>query len=448
MQITERRAAQHWLLSMAVAGALFLSGCAGDSTNYGVLLWNARDYPFDAGTVVRYQPPPVASQVLTVTAVESEARASVERGFIKVFETVEEAKEFRNRYRNFRDMFAVPGTARVSVRAEPSSESELRTTVSSEERLKVVQRVGTEEEINGQSGHWYEVVSPDGTAGYAFSAALEFPHRQESTAVETSGPGTSPSLTEFYESTWRPAYMAEMVQADRVNLRRFDPNIGLFPSRDRITIDTGKTRLHFPADDPQPIGNEVYSFSDGDLQVSFEPGTEVVVRYVHRGTAVRERYVQLGVDMERIIEEERQRRKRMYRSLLEVGRTFRSEHYGALFFREDRRVRWTDRDVLVPRLIPSDAGEVARARLNVFLGENLSERYTGAMTLSFDLAERDTELAFLYRLLDNGIQLTVVPVEHVRDDVIQSIPSSPTIMYFEHTRERPSGDTASSADKP
>jgi hypothetical protein len=232
--------------------------------------------------------------------------------------------------------------------------------------------------------------------------------------------------------------MREMVKSGRIDLRRFDPHIGLFPKpeQDRVVLDTGKSRKSFTAENPVSLGRGVYSFAEGDLLVRFRSGEAIVVRYEHAGTAVRERYVRLGVDMERVIERERERRLERYEALRNHGTRFRSEHYGVLHFRSDQKVDWRKRGNVEPHIIPTDADRLARMRFDVFLGKRLDEDYAGGFTLLFDVGDTNREVAFLYRHIGGGLQLTHIPVRTVRDDIVQSIPSSPTVMHFRAVPQR------------
>lgn len=420
--------------------------CGKRDVTYGVVLWNPGRLPFDGGTIVRYEAPPVESRRITVHDLDGGKSGTLPQGLIKSFPSLQQAKQFRDRTENYRDMLARATVQAVRIRKKPSADAEVVYRLRDSEQVKVVQQAGAAVTLGGRRGHWYEVVTRSGTAGFAFGPLLRFPNE-----AADSMPGQSLSseavttIEEFLSTTWRPAYMQHMLAAERINLKRFDPNIGLFPEEERILLNTGKSRIEFPGSRPERIGDSTYLFAGGDLQVKLEADNEVIIRYERHGTSVRERYVKLGVDMRQIIEEERRRRERVYRSLREIGTLYRSEHYGTLELLPDRTARWTERERLEPQPLPADAEAEARVRMNVFLGQAMSRRYDGALTLLFDLGPRNKELAFAYELSDAGLRLTLVPVEHVRDDVIQSLPGSPTVMYFSAgNRSGSAGDSSSS----
>ncbi|MFP4613319.1 MAG: hypothetical protein ACLFM5_08020 [Spirochaetaceae bacterium] len=240
-----------------------------------------------------------------------------------------------------------------------------------------------------------------------------------------------PRLERLLESPWRPSYVKNTITGGRIELSRVDPRIGLFPqpSEDRILIDTGTEQLVFSPLEPRRLDENTYRFA-GNLLIRFTAPDSIVVRYSHAGVSVQERFVQLSAELEDIMEEERERREQLFRSILRHGPRFESTHYGALRFRDGNRLEWSGRDALVPRVIPASAPREAQVRFNRHLSEELQERYDGAFSLVFDMPARDRELVFLYRLLSAGIRLTWVPPDRVNGTVVTEPTRDPLVMFF------------------
>jgi hypothetical protein len=419
--------------------AFLLASCGQPPQEYGVVLWGGSRLPLEPATLVRVESSNEVTETVTLEPLsekpgESTRQFDARPGYVRRFDALESARRFANRYESFADTFAEARVSGLHVRKEAGTEGEVVYRLHRGERVKVVRRVGERVTIEGRSGHWYEVVTRSGYRGFSFGPFLRFPQNYIPVAAQRGDAGQgATSLEELFNHVWRPAYMREMVKSGRIDLRRFDPHIGLFPrsEEDRVVLDTGKSRKSFAAENPVSLGRGVYSFDDGDLLVRFRSGGEIVARYEHAGTAVRERYVRLGVDMERVIEQERERRLERYKALRNHGHRFRSEHYGVLDFRSDQKVDWRKRDNVEPHIIPTDAERLARLRFDVFLGKRLDGDYDGGFTLLFDVGDTNREVAFLYRFLDGGLQLTHIPVRTVRDDIAQNVPSSPTVMYFQ-----------------
>lgn len=418
---------------LTLSSSLVVGACDTAPESYGVVLWSRDSTLPPTGSIVAAGEVSEVSGLLPVSPLEEESEMFVEPGLVKRFDTLGKAKSFSERYDAYLDAFATAEVQALRVRAEPTTESEDLYRLRRGERVKLVGRVGKRQRINGATGHWQEVITSSGIRGYTFGPFLRLP--------TTAGDGDpaqqrSPAgdwRERLFSHRWRPAYMREMVRLERIDLRKFDPSIGLFPEKSSGTLllNTGKSRLTFDAADSQPIGNDTYLFDGGQLQIRFLENGDLLVRYIHNGNAIQERYVLLEVEMEKAIDAERQRRAQLYDSILSHGQRYHSSAYGSLFFKEsEQRVAWSDREILVPEAIPKIASETAQVRFDVFVSESIADRYDGALSLLFDMGSRQHELNVLYELLPSGMRWTLVSEESARDSVVQEAPRSSLVMFF------------------
>ncbi len=419
------------------AACLLLMGCAAEFDRYGVVLTAPERVELGAGTLVRASEVSDVTGLVTVVPLDREREYALKPGYVKCFDSEADARLYLEQYDPYRTRYGRASVQALRVRAEPHIESEDLYRLRKDERVKLVSRLSRRTNVGGQIGHWYEVVTSDGQQGFVFGPLLNLEGAEAGTAFDPEDDPVE-SIDSFLATVWRPAYMREMLASGRLDLTRFDPHIGLFPEPDRgrVVLNTAKSRLVFEPLDVQPIGDNTVELAGGDLQIHFTGDPRViVVRYEHAGVAVRERYVDLEVEIEEVIEKERERRERIYQSIMDYGMEFESRHYGRLTFQEGGRVRWTNRDAVVPQLIPQSAPDVAIARFNRYLAPRLRDTFDGSLTLLFAMPSRDRSIVFLYELESGGLRLTHVPTDDMSGVVIERRPRSPLAMFFETVRE-------------
>ena len=422
-----------------LATFLSLFGCSAELNRFGVVLTAPERVELTAGTIVRASEVSDVNGLVTVVPLDGEREYGLKPGYVKRFDSMEEARAYAEEYRPYRTRSSRSLVQALRVRSQPNTASEDLYRLRKGERVKLVSRLSRRTNIDGLVGHWYEVVTPDGQLGFAFGPLLEL-GGESPVGSRSANAELDDRVDLFLDTVWRPAYMQEMLAKGRLDLTRFDAAIGLFPepARDRVVLNTAKSRIVFEPLSEKPIGDNTVVFADGDLQVHFDEAPEdIVIRYEHAGVAVRERYVDLDVELEEVIEAERARREKTYQAILERGREYKSEHYGVLVLRAGQRVLWKEREAVVPRLIPQSAPQEAMVRFNRYLAPKLQSEYDGAWTFLFNMPSRDHSVVFLYELEQGGIRLSHVTSEYQSGTRIDRRPLSPLVMFFERVSDRP-----------
>jgi hypothetical protein len=411
-----------------------LSSCSNITlAGYGVVLWGGEEFSLSPGTIVEIHSQSSFDETYTVSTLEDELEYSVHKGFIHKTDKKREAVEFRNRYKEYFDTYAVASVNGVRIREKPGIESALVYKLRKGEEVKVVKEEEITDPEKPRTGNWYRVVTADGYEGYGYGKYLTLKTGEEKIA-HASTPSLYEKLGErFFGTPWRPDYMRRMVDEQRINLERFDPRIGLFPDRDEhaIRIRTIKSSHEYSIESPSVSPPKTLIFSKGELKIEFQDKNSIIAEYEHRGSLVREQYVRLDNAMEKTIQAEEERRKEKYERFLSKGDSYVSSSYGALHFREDFAVTWKWREKVPERILPSEAAVKGTLEFDVYLAEELSSAYTGAFSLVFPFADREQEITFVYERNENGIRLIYIPEELIVKNEISSLPpSSKLIMYF------------------
>lgn len=423
-----------------------LVSCGNGLPKYGVVLWNA-DTPLPStGTIVEAsEPDPVTGEV-TVSRLDGDDTELVPGGYVRLFSTYEAASRFSRSYRPLVDAFAAARVQAARVRKEPDVRSEVVYRLRAGERVKVVHMDTERVHVGGRTGQWVEVLTAGGQRGYTFSPLLKLPRDTGRTAtIEGGAVRPETALENLFDHTWRPSYMAQMIDNGTIRLSALDPAIGLFPDEDEQTIEirTGSGRFVFATQDPVAVERSTYLFDNGDLRIDAFDDDRVTVTYTQSGTIVSEVYVVLDEPVSEVIEDERERRAALYEQLTEDGLVLVSAAYGVLRFAEDsQEVVWSGRSALEPEIIPLGTDATARVRFDVFLDDGLKDRYTGALTLLFTGSAKPTELAFTYEITDSGVRMTYVPSDAARDHLIQDVEASRLVMFFRRSeRSQDAGNT-------
>lgn len=416
---------------------LFLySSCGALSRiGYGVVLWGGTSLSLKPGTLVEIHQQNSFDHTYKISTLHDDLQYTIRKGIVAKFKSKQKAEKFIQSYTPYLDEFAITKVNGLRVRDKPGLKGDMVYRLHKGSEVKVVDKVRLDAKSEPYNGLWYRVVTSDGYEGYSYGKYLRLRSEEEELSSADSSSRYAELKESLFSGPWRPEFMREMVRQQSIDLERFDPQIGLFPDKDRqqITIATSKTKLTFSTEESITSPPNKISFSNGDLVTEVEDEDELIVEYEYRGTLFREKYVKLDQSIEEIIEQEKARREKRYTQFLSNGKEYRSSYYGKLRFFEDFIIKWKNRDKVPDRVAPVGSEETGKVRFNLFLSEQIKDDYTGAFSMVFPYADRMHEVSFLYRRESNGLQLTYIPDELIKHNTISAAPSSSTfIMFFTH----------------
>ena len=419
-------------ISMVIAGftllLLFLTSCKPKPIGYGVFLWGEEEtsliegqvYPIYRESNLRdtYSPFP-----------DDNMEREVPRWRMDLFPTWEEAEAFAAAYLPLMQTFGNTKITGAAIREKPDPESTRLYKLRKGQSVKIIEQLPEAVEIAGKEGHWFRVVTADGTMGFCFGSNFDI-YDSQSPSTGEDPLLTAPILENFLTKPFRPEEFAAMALENRIDLHRFSVNQGTFPRRDEkiIKLVTAEETLTFPFDEITKLEENRFVLG-GTLELRVITPDKVALLYENKGRRISEIYVALE-EMNKIIEGELDRREEVFARLRRMS-PGTSQAYGTIAFEELRLFRWEGYRRLVPKIIPQDAENRGSLDIRYFPAPALTEIYEGVLTFRFFSASPDGgNISFLYRQTDQGLRMVYVPPEDIEEGLVKRVSPSPLVMFF------------------
>jgi hypothetical protein len=436
-----------WLPLLLLLALCSLGSCR-RILGYGVLLWSLEDPPIPSGTVL---PVYIRSNLDKVWVVgiprQYQDRARNLDKFeipLSKLELVGSKSKAEARARDFAPfarIYAETLQDGLPIREEPENNSRRVYRLRIGEIIKVLQPLeGTPAVgVTGEPlpGTWYQVLAEDGTIGCCFSYRLKvFEHTGGPLAVVPAGPDQEddPELDRVLSLTWSPESYWNMLINHQIDLEELSFRYGFDPG-----ADSGTARIYVPGLDLmfsytgiRSLGRRSWIFEGAPLQMILRSDTTLAVQYNEAGAAQRTLlFVALPQEVDDLIVQETTRREELFQEIYALGPAFSSSNYGSLAFSPEGRFIWTGYELLIPQVIPAAALESGSVEMGLFLGPGLEGRYSGALSLRFDVpGSYSPGVTFLYTLDDRGLRLEYVPRTNLNGVVVTRRAASPQVIYF------------------
>jgi hypothetical protein len=281
------------------------------------------------------------------------------------------------------------------------------------------------------------VLTNDGVRGYCFSYRLKlFDHHEGPIiAAVTSRRETTldPDLEMVLSRTWSPEYYQQMINSRRIDISELQKKYRFDPGQ-----DSGIAKIFLPDIEMEFIyesiisdGERAWRFEGTNLQMSLRTNTNLAVQYMDStGSRRTLLFYSLSADVEDIIVQENSRRETQIKNIYSQGPSFTSNNYGTITLTESGNVTWTDFNLLVPHLIPSESSGRGRIFMDLFISTTLAERYSGAFTLRLTDVTPNRNIFFMYGLDSQGLRLEVVPDYGIEEVTVTRRASTPMVLYF------------------
>jgi hypothetical protein len=290
-------------------------------------------------------------------------------------------------------------------------------------------------------GNWYHVLTEDGVSGYCFSYRLRlFEHTGGVLALNTE-PETAEHEDEDLERvlslTWSPESYGAMVSSGRIDTEELAKHWRFFPGR-----DDGIARIYLPNMDRtfsytriRNVGRRAWQFEGTPLRMSLRSDTTLLVQYTEDNGASRSLiFIVLTTDVDDLIIQETERRNALFRVIYNQGPVFSSANYGTLSFSPDGTFSWTNYDLLIPHVIPSQVMGSGIIDMRLFIAPSVTSSYQGGFSLNFNgIGSPDVTVDFMYTIDDQGFRIEYVPPENITAVTITRRAASPTVIYFHRT---------------
>jgi hypothetical protein len=409
---------------------LFLSGCGSNYIGYGVVYWSPDERLVPNGSMLPILRQSSIEKSYTLEIDGHKEGWSTDEWRIGFFEKKDEALAEEGRYEPFIHLFAVSQRDRLAIRQEPDIDSERAYVLRLGQEMKIIDQENQQDSVGQYEGHWYKVLTDDGTMGYCFDHYLEAYDGR-------TGPSqkVSPELAfvkEALSRVYRPEYFREMRRSNKIVLERFSPRFGFFPDLAQQSIEmrlpSGNRTFSYESIEYTEGGS--YVFTGSGLSVNFFGENAFAATFPVDGNNSSERFVFIPEDdITMAIENERQRRADEVLRFAEAEYPiqYRSSAYGTLKFHEDATFEWTGKQRLSPEVIPADSGDKGTFSFDYFLGSQVASKYDGVINLTFDQGQN---LLFFYTLNESGLRLTTIDQRSVEKNIVQKVSFSPLVMAF------------------
>jgi hypothetical protein len=286
-----------------------------------------------------------------------------------------QAKKYADSLKEYRYMYASVKLDGLPMRAEPENTARQVYRLKEGQKIKILKKgAGTPVLVGSTAldGDWLEVMADDGTTGWCFSYNLTVFDERESLPASVSATASGPdtALEALLGQSWYPDSLRLMVEANRVDIDRIDPQWGFFPGNDAgvARLVSGAGTVTFPYSTIERGDNGTYRFIGSSLTVQVRRQDTILVQYTDaNGMPQAAYFAALSTAPDAIIQAERDRRDAILAKIRKSGPRFASGNYGALRFLSDGKFAWDGWQLLSPAIIPADAGSGGSVDIRCFL---------------------------------------------------------------------------------
>ena len=232
--------------------------------------------------------------------------------------------------------------------------------------------------------------------------------------------------------TWYPESYETMIKNKTIDLGKISssPAFDFGVNSGKIKLfDDGKQIISAPYAGIEKVSEKNYKLTGTNLTVVVKRDNYITVQYPNeKGLIMSVNLVSLDRSVDSVIQDELERRIKVFDSIRNISHVFSSSNYGNLEFKEDNGFVWTGYQLLSPSVIPNNSGYTGVVTFDYFLGSSLAYSYDGVIAFTFDKTGK--KIPFLYTLEENGIRLEDATKASIKDNVVRTRGSSPVVMFF------------------
>lgn len=419
--------------ALILCSVLVSTSCESGPLGWAVVRWSPDPGLIPHGAFTEVYRESRVEETYSVRDTSSGAELTMEQWRVSFFTDREAAATAHEDYLPYGDVFAQTLQQALPVRSDkqagvPNIVYRLR----EGEVVKIVGRDPDPTMIGTIEAYWYRVLTGNGIEGWTYGYRLGVFEEATGLPPEESDAIADPVLASILGRIWRPAAVAQMIQAQTIDLSLLDPAIGLFPEPEykRFRLVTGEREFEFAYQDIYEASRRLYVASDTSLQITVIGEDEISLQYTAEGSVITEKYRVVDVDLQQAQEEEIARRDEVYSSLVGDSPVLESDSYGRVVLAETRNFTWTGFQRLQPSIIPLEAANTGTIELRYFIARSLRETYDGVISFLFDGS--DVGVDFLYERREGELRLVYAPPETRTDNVVTREPQVPVVIVFRY----------------
>ncbi|MDR0410129.1 MAG: SH3 domain-containing protein [Spirochaetaceae bacterium] len=422
---------------------------------WGVLLWAVEDEEIPSGTVLRVYVKSNIEKVWVVGIPRKYRKAGDKNKKIEIplskLELVGSKRAAEKRASEFAEyalVYAETLQDGLPIRDAPDNGARRVYRLRAGEVIKIIKPVEGVPAISATGdplpGEWFKVLTEDGSSGYCFSYRLKlFDHTSGplNSAPAAAEEARDPHLENVLSKIWVAEIYGDMLETGNIDIEAFSKHWGFSPGEDTgvANIFLPNMDISFSYSSIRSEGGDSWRFDGAPLSMSLRSPTRLAVQFEEGGRQGNLRrtvvFVNIPAPLDDIILQEETRRAALFHDVYIEGPVFSSVSYGRLYLSEERDFLWEGLERLIPAVIPSAALGRGKIEMRLFLAENLSAQYDGAITFKFkSINGQDIPVNFFYKI-DSGNELGGLSLEYIPDSNIDnnrviSRDSSPVIIYF------------------
>ncbi len=428
-------------LLFPIAATLMLASC-GPRAGYGVLMWapaagaggeaGASGVPLGSnGSILPLARESKIQNVYWVRPPRQLHLAEVPLWRIRAFGSRKEAERFSRDYGPLAFVYGYSLRRGLPLREAPAQDAKIVYKLDTDQVVKVVWRAERPQKAGVYTNRWFQVVTDDGSGGYCFGQYLKlFQTRSDPYEEAKTAQARDESLERILAEAWRPEYFREMIDKNRIDLRRFRDDVGLFadPLARRVRIQKLAASYQFDYRSVRKVSATTYQFEGSDLRIELLDEDRLVASYPTPERLVSEVYVSIDEDVGEIIEKERARRQEIYKPF--AGTTVSSSAYGTIEFAPDMSFTWKGYERLVPSVVPAGAGDRGRIDFRYHLDPEAARRFDGVMTFRFAALPADREVNFFYKREGAAMRLVFATPRSPDDTLLMRVSAASSWVLF------------------
>ena len=407
-----------------------LTSCGKKNIGYGTIIWADNENSLVTGQIVTIISQSELADVFLIKNNDNKEPVQIERWRVSFFDDISQAEEYSKIINKYKTIFARNLKDGLLIRKEPTINSERVYKMRKNQILKVYGKIDVIDTIGQYEGYWYKVITEEGINGFCFDHYLDV--YDSSISPEKKVNPAELLMTKAFKQVYRPSQYIDMINEKAVNLRKFDPKIGLFPDPEnkKLNLITNAYSISFTWDKLSLVDNRSFSLGENGAVVHVLSDSKLQLDYYYQDQ--KEIMVFVVIEgMEDIILNESERREALYTSLLEAGNSMSSNAYGTIKININGSFSWKGNDKLVPQIIPSGSNGSGNLRFDKFIDDSLKEEFTGIISFYFNYGDKQIPVYFLYTLEENKLRITYVPDKDLNNLGIVSKKSiSPVVIAF------------------
>ena len=416
------------------------TSCKDKIMGWSVVLWNMPEDSLQSGDIV---PVYIKSNISHVYVIGLENGKKIEVPLWQLTEPLSKKKNLaqKARYEANAHTYASVKLDGLPCRAEPVNTAKQVYRLRKGEVIKILYKGKGQAVMAGKNaleGDWYRILTKDGTQGWCFSYNLNL-YEVDAAGNQIGGEviaeeeGEDELFTAIASRVWYPDYFDTMIKSNNIDLTRIHPsfNFNIDLENKKVSLNTKDIHEIWEYKGYEKKDDREFDLTDIPVVIISRRSDFIVLRYTDESGKPQELdFITIDVDLNEILENERNRRSSAYLQIWSRGPVYTSTNYGKLVFDEDGSFQWTNYRLLVPSVIKSTAKNAGTAQVKYTISKALAQSYDGVVTFKFN--GMNEEVNFLYRLEDDGLRLEDASGARMDGNQLKERSSSPIIVYFKH----------------